>query len=122
MISFPPTFSAAFHRAVWAMQGVEDIAAIKKMTENAVEMEQVAERLRLLVSQVSKGQARATDLHWVDCEAIGCQGLGQAPPSTRQRRRTSGMTSVWPSSLSFPGSLGFATGIVPQSPVPAPEA
>lgn len=39
------------------VQGCEDMAAIKKMTENAVEMEQVAERLRLLVSQVSKGTA-----------------------------------------------------------------
>eukprot|EP00668_Euglena_longa_P003646 GGOE01004268.1.p1 GENE.GGOE01004268.1~~GGOE01004268.1.p1 ORF type:complete len:942 (-),score=244.12 GGOE01004268.1:494-3268(-) len=38
-------------------QGVEDITSIKKMTELAVEMEQVAERLRLLVSQVAKGTA-----------------------------------------------------------------
>eukprot|EP00669_Euglena_mutabilis_P007914 TRINITY_DN3088_c0_g1_i4.p2 TRINITY_DN3088_c0_g1~~TRINITY_DN3088_c0_g1_i4.p2 ORF type:complete len:739 (+),score=330.73 TRINITY_DN3088_c0_g1_i4:466-2682(+) len=38
-------------------QGVEDLTAIKKMTENAVEMEQAAERLKLLVSQVAKGTA-----------------------------------------------------------------
>lgn len=63
-------------------QGVEDLTAIKKMTENAVEMEQAAERLKLLVSQVAKGTAmdKATSDNKRNDIRLAGAGLSRAYP------------------------------------------
>lgn len=77
-------------------QGVEDLTAIKKMTENAVEMEQAAERLKLLVSQVAKGTAmdKATSDNKRNDIRLAGAGLSRAYPPLGRKPREHGKVGI----------------------------